>query len=85
MTRRAYPILGRVNLIFLEVNITPLKPVYLKIRFLEVDLRTSLDQSQDQASGPDPGSDSGSRLRSQIPDISDLRIIRYSQSNGRMN
>ena len=42
MTRRRYPILGRLNVPILEVNITALKPVYLRFRILEVDLRASL-------------------------------------------
>ena len=62
MSRRAYPILGRDNLRFLEVNTRPLKPVYIKFRILEVGLRTSLGQSEGRvlAPGSGPGSGPGS-------------------------
>ena len=40
-TRRAYPILGPSQLRFLEVNIQPLKPVYLRVRILETGLGAS--------------------------------------------
>ena len=51
MSRRRYPILGRLKLRFLEVSYLALKPVYLRYEILEVGLRTSLDQSQER--GPD--------------------------------
>ena len=59
MTRRSYPILGRVELRFLEVNRTALKPVYLRFRILEVGHRTSLRL---------PGPVSGPRIQDQIQD-----------------
>ena len=89
MSRRAYPILGRLNLKSIEVNRKPLKPVYLRFRILEVGLRTSLRvrsrvrsrvknqvQNQVQDPGPGPGPGPGPRFS----DISEI-----FQSNGRMN
>ena len=37
--------MGRLKLRFLDVNITPLKPGYLRLRILKVGLRTSLRTS----------------------------------------
>ena len=74
MTRRRYPILGRRNLRLIDATQTPLKPVYLRYRILEVGL-----EDQSRASRPwiwildlDPGS--GSQTRDLDPSISDLRI-----------
>ena len=57
MSRRGYPILGRLKLRFLEVNIRPLKPGYIIYKILEVDLRTSLGaRSRVQIQGQIQGS-----------------------------
>ena len=65
MSRRGYPILGRLKLNSLEVNTSALKPVYLNIKILEVDLRTSLRARPGAVPGPDPGPDPG-QIQGQI-------------------
>ena len=85
MTRRAYPILGRLNLRLFDATKVALKPVYLRYKILR-------GRSQDQSGDPgtwtwtwiwtldlyldlDPGS--------QYTQI--LVFLEIFQSNGRMN
>ena len=56
MSRRGYPILGRVKLRISDAGITPLKPVYLRYRILEGG---SQDQSRARRLGPETGPEAG--------------------------
>ena len=58
--------MGPVNLRLIDASIMALKPVYLRLEILRVDLRTSL---RAQIQGPDPGSRTeiqGPGLRSRV-------------------
>ena len=59
MTRRAYPILGRLKLRLFDATKDPLKPYILRYEILEAGLETSRRPGAGPEAGPDPGPDPG--------------------------